>query len=71
MVSSKNQRNYKLKQSWYSKNNRNQRSGGGGKTAKKNSAVKPVKKPPVKISFLGGLNEIGKTSPLSSAKATL
>ena len=60
MVSSKNQRNYKLKQSWYSKNNRNQRSGGGGKTAKKNSAVKPVKKPPVKISFLGGLNEIGK-----------
>ena len=64
MVSSKNQRNYKLKQSWYSKNNRNQRSGGGGKTAKKNSAVKPVKKPPVKISFLGGLNEIGKNITL-------
>ena len=63
-MSSKNQRNYKLKQSWYSKNNRNQRSGGGGKTAKKNSAVKPVKKPPVKISFLGGLNEIGKNITL-------
>ena len=64
MVSSKNQRNYKLKQSWYSKNNRNQRSGGGGKSAKKNSAVKPIKKPPVKISFLGGLNEIGKNITL-------
>ena len=64
MVSSKNQRNYKLKQSWYSKNNRNQKSGGGGKSAKKNSAVKPIKKPPVKISFLGGLNEIGKNITL-------
>ena len=64
MVSSKNQRNYKLKQSWYSKNNRNQRSGGGGKSAKKNSVVKPIKKPPVKISFLGGLNEIGKNITL-------
>ncbi len=64
MVSSKNQRNYKLKQSWYSKNNRNQKGGGGGKTAKKNSVTKPVKKPSVKISFLGGLNEIGKNITL-------
>ena len=67
-MSSKNQRNYKLKQSWYSKNNRNHKNGGSrsgsGKMSKKSSDIKPVKKPPVKISFLGGLNEIGKNITL-------
>ncbi len=71
-MSSKNQRrNYKLKQSWYSKNNRNNQSGGKHSSGKKPGGrpsyvdgIKPVKKPPVKISFLGGLNEIGKNITL-------
>ena len=67
-MSSKNQRNYKLKQSWYSKNNKNNKHGGNrsgnGNMNKKSNAVKPIKKPPVKVSFLGGLNEIGKNITL-------
>ena len=71
-MSSKNQRrNYKLKQSWYSKNNRNNQNGGKHSQGKKPGGrpsyiepIKPVKKPPVKISFLGGLNEIGKNITL-------
>ncbi len=71
-MSSKNQRrNYKLKQSWYSKNNRNNQNGGKHSPGKKPGgrpsyveSIKPVKKPPVKISFLGGLNEIGKNITL-------
>ena len=62
-TNSKN-RNYKLKQTWYSKNNgRNQKKGNGTKS-KNNSAKKQIKKPSVKVSFLGGLNEIGKNITL-------
>ena len=68
-MSAKNQqKNYKLKQNWYSKNGRDNRGGkkpqnkmSGRKAAK---IPKPIKKPPVKVSFLGGLNEIGKNITL-------
>ena len=70
MSTNNRKKNFKLKQSWYSKNN-NQKLGkqtGGGRSGKKpyanGYAPKPVKKPPVKISFLGGLNEIGKNITL-------
>ena len=63
--------NYKLKQSWYPKNNA-PRNGNGKRQMSSNSGrrgshafvPKPIKKPPVKISFLGGLNEIGKNITL-------
>ncbi len=63
-MSAKNQRkNYKLKQNWYSKNNRKAENRPQNSKQPKNkprASVKAVKKPPVKVSFLGGLNEIGK-----------
>ena len=65
-MSVKSQRkNYKLKQNWYSNNRNNQKAGknsAGRKSGGKSSVrdILPIKKPPVKISFLGGLNEIGK-----------
>lgn len=64
-MSAKSQkRNYKLKQNWYSRNRNNQNAGKNstGKSSGRGSVrdIKPIKKPPVKISFLGGLNEIGK-----------
>ena len=55
--------NYKLNQSFYSKNKKKQTQKGNFNNharQKPYPAVEPVKKPPVKISFLGGLNEIGK-----------
>ncbi len=65
-MSAKSQRkNYKLKQNWLSNNKNNQspgKNGAGRKSGGRSSVrdIKPIKKPPVKISFLGGLNEIGK-----------
>ena len=55
--------NYRLNQSFYSKNKKKQTQKGNFNNharQKPYPAVEPVKKPPVKISFLGGLNEIGK-----------
>ena len=70
MSTNNRKKNFKLKQSWYSKNN-NHKPGnhtGGGRSGKRpysnGFAPKPVKKPPVRISFLGGLNEIGKNITL-------
>ena len=65
-MSAKSQKkNYKLKQNWLSNNKNNQspgKNGAGRKNSGRSSVrdIKPIKKPPVKISFLGGLNEIGK-----------
>ncbi len=54
-MSSKNRNNnYMLQHNWYQKNYQ-----GKGKQSVNKKPV-PVKKPPVRISFLGGLNEIGK-----------
>ena len=68
-MSAKNQnKNYKAKQNWYSKNGRgNQgRKGSGSKLGRRMNVrtLPPVKKPPVRVSFLGGLNEIGKNITL-------
>ncbi len=70
-MSAQNQKkNYRLKQNWYSKSKTNQQpgkrpqKGRGGKRPNAVSRIKPVKKPPVRISFLGGLNEIGKNITL-------
>lgn len=70
-MSTKNQgKNYKLKQNWYSKSKKNNGGNNGGKgyrpnTPKLNQMKQETKKkPPVKISFLGGLNEIGKNITL-------
>ncbi len=66
MSANKWTQNYKLKQSLYSKNKNKQGTRGNfkgnfkGNSKPRSRAVEPVKKPPVKISFLGGLNEIGK-----------
>ena len=62
MSANKWTQNYKLKQSLYSKNKHKQGTRGNfkGNSKPRSRAVEPVKKPPVKISFLGGLNEIGK-----------
>ncbi len=62
MSANKWTQNYKLKQSLYSKNKSRQGTRGNfkGNSKPRSRAVEPVKKPPVKISFLGGLNEIGK-----------
>ena len=65
MSSNNRNMNYKLKQSWYNKNQNGR--GKNHKTGKRGSSAyvpKPIKKPPVKISFLGGLNEIGKNITL-------
>lgn len=70
-MSTKNQgKNYKLKQNWYSKNKKNNGGNNGGKGYRPNTQKfnqmkqETKKKPPVKISFLGGLNEIGKNITL-------
>lgn len=62
MSANKWTQNYKLKQSLYSKNRNKQGARGNfkGNSKPRSRAAEPVKKPPVKISFLGGLNEIGK-----------
>lgn len=62
MSANKWTQNYKLKQSLYSKNKNRQGTRGNfkGNSKPRSRAAEPVKKPPVKISFLGGLNEIGK-----------
>ena len=55
-------KNLKLKQSRYSKNKKHQEGSRSSqsKPGKKPQAMQLVKKPPVRVSFLGGLNEIGK-----------
>ena len=55
-------KNLKLKQSRYSKNKKHQEGSRSSqsKPGKKPQALQLVKKPPVRVSFLGGLNEIGK-----------
>ena len=68
-VSAKKQnKNFRAKQNWYSKNGKNNPySGGKSKQLSKKAsakAVAPIKKPPVRVSFLGGLNEIGKNITL-------
>ena len=70
-MSTKNQgKNYKLKQNWYSNNKKNNGTNGGSKGNRphtqnlKQMKQETKKKPPVKISFLGGLNEIGKNITL-------
>ena len=62
MSANKWTQNYKLKQNLYSKNKNKQGARGNfkGNSKPRSRAAEPVKKPPVKISFLGGLNEIGK-----------
>ena len=67
MSAKKQKTNYRLKQSFGSKGKGGQPggkrpvNGRHGKGAYSNGYVpKPVKKPPVRVSFLGGLNEIGK-----------
>lgn len=72
MSAQNRQKNYKLKQNRYSKKAKNNLSGGkhsSGKKLGKNTKPqkkepKAVNKPPVKVSFLGGLNEIGKNITL-------
>lgn len=68
MSSTGKYKNYKLKQNRYSKNVKSKNSKkGNGKIKAKNGRVnkpKQIKKPSVKISFLGGLNEIGKNITL-------
>ena len=68
-MSAKNQqKNYKLKQNWYSKNGRNNQGSKKGQSSKMSKKAaktsKAAKKPPVRVSFLGGLNEIGKNITL-------
>ena len=68
-MSAKNQqKNYKLKQNWYSKNGRNNQGAKKGQSSKMSKKAaktsKATKKPPVRVSFLGGLNEIGKNITL-------
>ncbi len=68
-MSAKNQqKNYKLKQNWYSKNGRNNQGAKKGQSSKMSKKAaktsKAAKKPPVRVSFLGGLNEIGKNITL-------
>ena len=70
MSTQKKQRNFKMKNNRYSNNKLNNRTPGksfdkpvkgkGKKQVKLSKQPKAPKKPPVKISFLGGLNEIGK-----------
>ena len=70
MSSTGKNKNYKLKQNRYSKNSKsksnNTRQSYDKITRKKGKGNQPkqVKKPSVKISFLGGLNEIGKNITL-------
>lgn len=70
MSTQKKQRNFKMKNNRYSNNKLNNRTPGKSfdkpvkgkykKQTKLSKQPKAPKKPPVKISFLGGLNEIGK-----------
>ena len=68
-MSSKNRNNnYVLQHNWYQKNRQ-----GAGKRPSNNRyvPVQPIRKPPVKISFLGGLNEIGKNITLIECRGDI
>ena len=71
MSANNQKKSFKVKKNWYSKGKNNNSNNSKNNTKRTNGKQmkprntsrfnpKPVKKPPVRVSFLGGLNEIGK-----------